>query len=101
MLKGEHRKISNPNPNPNPNSNPNSNPNPMFPNPNPNPNRRIGEHRKIRGYWRYVDDLDLTYGHGTSLAGSIVGNSHPTTSYMHGRFDGALPGAELLFMDIG
>mmetsp|Transcript_33715 Transcript_33715/g.74240 ORF Transcript_33715/g.74240 Transcript_33715/m.74240 type:complete len:965 (+) Transcript_33715:233-3127(+) len=53
--------------------------------------------RKLVLYDDYVNDNDYQYGHGTHVAGSILGNREDG----QGLGQGMAPGAKLAFIDIG
>jgi len=54
--------------------------------------------RKIVQYWPHADDVDLRFGHGTHVAGTVLGQRDDGET---GLAQGVAPGAKLAFCDIG
>lgn len=57
----------------------------------------VSTHRKIHSYFAFADDKDLNDGHGTHVAGSLVGNSDGEMK----EFNGVAKNAKVAFLDIG
>lgn len=58
-------------------------------------------HRKVLGYWHYMDKVDESHGHGTMIAGAAAAQAVSGSPSGLDNFDSSAQEAKLLVIDIG